>query len=53
MLSQTSERRQTELNKYLLELITMDCRVSESDIVYTFLHRLIRDEQDLGKLREG
>ena len=31
----------------------MDPIVSESDIVYTFLHCLMRDEQDLRTMKEG
>lgn len=50
---QTSERRQAELSFYLKELLYTDSRISESDVVYTFLHCLLRDEQDLLKMREG
>ena len=28
-------------------------QVSDSDVVYTFLHCLLRDEQDMLKMREG
>ena len=42
-----------ELNTYLKALITMVPRISESDIIYTFFHCLIRDEQELAKLQEG
>ena len=31
----------------------MDVHISESDVVYTFLHCLLRDEQDLRVMREG
>lgn len=31
----------------------MDSRISESDVVYTFLHCLLRDEQELMRMREG
>ena len=31
----------------------MDPVISESDIVYTFLHCLMRDEQDLRAMKEG
>jgi len=42
-----------DLNMYLASLLSMPRSISESDIVYTFLHCLIRDEQDLAKLRKG
>lgn len=42
-----------KLNDYLCSVLEMEPRISESDIVYTFLHCLIRDEQELGKLKEG
>ncbi len=42
-----------KLNEYLCSVLEMEPRISESDIVYTFLHCLIRDEQELGKLKEG
>lgn len=42
-----------ELNMYLAAVLSMPTHISESDIIYTFLHCLIRDEQDLAKLREG
>ena len=50
---QTVEKRKAELNVYLKELLLMEPQLSESDVVYTFLHCLIRDEQDLIKLSEG
>ena len=50
---QTVERRKADLNIYLKELLTLEPQISESDVVYTFLHCLIRDEQDLMKLNEG
>ena len=31
----------------------MEARVAESDIVYTFLHCLVRDIQDLARIQEG
>ncbi len=42
-----------ELNMYLASVLSMPTSISESDIIYTFLHCLIRDEQDLAKLSEG
>ena len=50
---QTVEKRKAELNVYLKELLLMEPQLSESDVVYTFLHCLIRDEQDFTKLNEG
>ena len=35
------------------ELLELKSQISESDVVYTFLHCLIRDEQDLIKLSDG
>ena len=42
-----------ELNMYLASILSMPTHISDSDIIYTFLHCLIRDEQDLSKLNEG
>ena len=50
---QTVEKRKSELNVYLKELLALESQISESDVVYTFLHCLIRDEQDFTKLSEG
>lgn len=47
------ERRKAELSIYLNELLALEPQISESDVVYTFLHCLIRDEQELKKLSEG
>ena len=41
------------MNMYLASILCMPTSISESDIIYTFLHCLIRDEQDLAKLSEG
>ncbi|XP_011404735.1 PREDICTED: phosphatidylinositol 4-phosphate 3-kinase C2 domain-containing subunit beta-like [Amphimedon queenslandica] len=49
---ETSEKRRDALNVYLQSLLTMSPIVSESDIVYTFLHCLMRDEQDLRTMKE-
>lgn len=50
---QTTERRMIELNMYMAAILSMPTNISESDIIYTFFHCLIRDEQDLAKLSEG
>ena len=50
---QTCEARREGFSKYLSSLLEMDTRISESDVIYTFLHCLLRDEQDLRKMREG
>ena len=42
-----------ELNMYMASILSLPTAVSESDIIYTFLHCLIRDEQDMVKLSEG
>ena len=42
-----------ELNMYMAAILSMPTSISESDIIYTFFHCLIRDEQDLAKLSEG
>lgn len=49
---ETCETRREGLSKYLSSLLEMDARISESDVIYTFLHCLLRDEQDLRKMRE-
>ena len=41
------------LTEYLRDLLSLGPHISESDVVYTFLHCLLRDEQDLRKMREG
>lgn len=53
IIMQTVEKRKAELNVYLKELIVMEPQISESDVIYTFLHCLIRDEEDFIKLNEG
>lgn len=53
MCMQTVEKRKSELSIYLKELLKLESNISESDVVYTFLHCLIRDEQDFTKLTEG
>ena len=47
------EKRKAELNVYLKELIATEPQISESDVIYTFLHCLSRDEEDLTKINEG
>ena len=42
-----------ELNMYLASVLSMPRHISESDIIYTFLQCLIRDELDLAKHRDG
>ena len=38
---------------YMAALLSMPTQISESDIIYTFMHCLIRDEQDMAKLSKG
>ncbi|CAI8040303.1 Phosphatidylinositol 4-phosphate 3-kinase C2 domain-containing subunit alpha [Geodia barretti] len=49
---ETVERRLSELNKYISLLLRMEARISESDVVYTFFHCLIRDEQEKTRMEE-
>ena len=53
IIIQTVEKRKAELNVYLKELLLVEPQISESDVIYTFLHCLIRDEEDLIKVNEG
>ena len=53
MFRQTSEKRREYLSEYLEFLLAMNEAISESDVVYTFLHCLMRDEQDLRVMKEG
>jgi phosphatidylinositol-4-phosphate 3-kinase len=49
---ETVERRLSELNKYISLLLGMEARIAESDVVYTFFHCLIRDEQEKTRIEE-
>ncbi|XP_013408190.1 phosphatidylinositol 4-phosphate 3-kinase C2 domain-containing subunit alpha-like [Lingula anatina] len=53
-----AKRRKIELEHFLRELLQMATEISECDLVYTFFHPMLRDEQDidstnLQKLKEA
>jgi len=50
---QTSESRKILLNEYLAGVLESPSAVGESDVIYTFLHCLIRDQQETKRIREG
>ena len=41
-----AEKRRVELDKFLKSLFTLAEEVSQCDLVYTFFHPLLRDQQD-------
>ncbi|XP_078670820.1 phosphatidylinositol 4-phosphate 3-kinase C2 domain-containing subunit beta-like isoform X2 [Branchiostoma floridae x Branchiostoma belcheri] len=47
-IKQVAERRQVDLNIYLQEVMSAPPQVSQSDLVYTFFHPMLRDEKDAG-----
>lgn len=54
-IKQVAEKRKSEIQKFLAQLFTMASEISHSDLVYTFFHPLLRDQQEanihLGKLK--
>jgi phosphatidylinositol-4-phosphate 3-kinase len=44
-----AERRRAELDDYLRHLLMMPREISESDVLYTFLHSLLLDEEEASK----
>ncbi|XP_066278621.1 phosphatidylinositol 4-phosphate 3-kinase C2 domain-containing subunit beta-like [Branchiostoma lanceolatum] len=47
-IKQVAERRQVDLNIYLKEVMSAPPQVSQSDLIYTFFHPMLRDEKDAG-----
>ncbi|XP_071954841.1 phosphatidylinositol 4-phosphate 3-kinase C2 domain-containing subunit beta-like [Antedon mediterranea] len=48
-VKQVAERRKVEIEQFLSHLFRAPTAISESDLVYTFFHPLIRDEKDANK----
>ncbi|XP_033099202.1 phosphatidylinositol 4-phosphate 3-kinase C2 domain-containing subunit beta-like isoform X2 [Anneissia japonica] len=48
-VKQVAERRKNEIELFLTHLFSAPPVISESDLVYTFFHPLIRDEKDANK----
>ena len=46
-----ADRRRAELDDYVRHLLMMPPEVSESDLLYTFLHPLLQDEQEMAKYK--
>lgn len=50
-----ANQRKHEIGRFLKSLFELDASISQSDLVYTFFHPLLRDQQDadihLRKLR--
>lgn len=45
-VKQVAEKRKYEIEKFLNLLFQMADEISHSDLVYTFFHPLLRDQQD-------
>lgn len=45
-ISQVAERRKVDIEKFLVSLFSMADEVAHSDIVYTFFHPLLRDQEE-------
>lgn len=43
---QVAERRKVDIEKFLSSLFRMADEIAHSDIVYTFFHPLLRDEEE-------
>lgn len=43
---QVAERRKVDIEKFLVSLFKMADEIAHSDIVYTFFHPLLRDEEE-------
>lgn len=45
-IKQVAEKRKYEIEKFLNMLFQMADEISHSDVVYTFFHPLLRDQQE-------
>jgi hypothetical protein len=45
-IKQVAERRRVDIERFLHSLFLMADEISHSDIVYTFFHPLLRDQQE-------
>lgn len=45
-IKQVAERRRVDVDKFLHSLFLMADEIAHSDLVYTFFHPLLRDQQD-------
>lgn len=45
-IKQVAERRRVDIERFLNTLFLMADEISHSDIVYTFFHPLLRDQQE-------
>ena len=45
-----AEERREELEHFLQQLLSLAPEISECDLIYTFFHPMLKDEQDAGKI---
>lgn len=45
-IKQVADKRRADIEKFLLSLFKMAPEISQSDLVYTFFHPLLRDQQN-------
>lgn len=45
-IKQVAEKRKVDIEKFLVSLFKMADEISHSDIVYTFFHPLLRDQEE-------
>lgn len=51
-IKQVAEKRKYEIEKFLNLLFQMADEISHSDVVYTFFHPLLRDQQEANMHQE-
>lgn len=45
-IKQVADKRRADIEKFLMSLFKMAPEISQSDLVYTFFHPLLRDQQN-------
>lgn len=45
-IKQVADKRRADIEKFLVSLFKMAPEISQSDLVYTFFHPLLRDQQN-------
>lgn len=45
-IKQVADKRRADIEKFLVSLFQMAPEISQSDLVYTFFHPLLRDQQN-------
>lgn len=46
-IKQVAEKRRLDIEKFLVSLFRMADEISHSDLVYTFFHPLLRDQEEV------